>query len=257
MNQVAISLVVGLLAGALGAYVVTQFTSTAPETDVADLPGGSDLGDIPSRLDRIERLLEKRMLASGPSLQSTGAEALHTNAASPEQMAALLDGLAERLKPTIQESVQSSVSDAFEGEEGPTIQIGGGAADNMNKKKKVTLAELSAELELSQAEEDEVRRITEETTEKFLKLLADENQTVDDLRNEFQAAKDDPAKQAELGVKYMAKLMTNLGPVISLGMEHDSKMAKAIGKEKADKLDEDYEVTDLDPLGLEAIFDDD
>ena len=51
------------------------------------------------------------------------------------------------------------------------------------------LAEAAAELELTREQEDAVRRIAVETTDEFFKLLTDKDQTVDDVRREFEDAK--------------------------------------------------------------------
>lgn len=40
-------------------------------------------------------------------------------------------------------------------------------------------------------------------------------------------------------------------------MNHERKMVEAVGQERADRLDEEFELTDLDPMGLETIFDSD
>ena len=257
MNQVALSVLVGLLAGAGGALAVSALQGTPATAPGAALPTQTEPGDLGARLDRIERLLEKEMLSSGPALRGTAAQPASGPGGAPSDayLDALVAKMEERLRPTIQDSVTASIEKAV-GEGDLTLEKPGEAPPE-KEKKKVTLAELAAELQLTAAEEEEVRRITNETTDKFVKLLVDENQSVEDLKREFESARTDPAKQAELSLKYMGKIMGNIGPMIALGLEHDGKMAKAIGKERADKLDEEYEVTDLDPLGLKSIFDKD
>jgi hypothetical protein len=254
MNQILLSLLVGLLAGAGGAFAVSFARTETPHPGAGSALQAADLGDLPQRLARIEALLRDRPLSAGPTLAGNPAGGAAAAPTSEAQLNALVDRLEARLRPSIQESVKTSVGEAL-AERGTSIDLMEETEEI--KKKKVTLAELSAELQLSAAEEEDVRRITAESTEGFLKLLVDEGQSVEDVRAEFQSAKSDPAKQAALGIKYMGKIMANIGPMITLGMEHDTKMAQAIGKEKADRLDQEFEVTDLDPMGLKAIFDKD
>lgn len=249
MNQTALALLVGLLAGVGGALGVQLATGggdgPAPGLETASL----DLSDIEARLARIESALGQRDLQSSPALAGAGT-ASPSDGARIEEIVAQLE---ERLKPALQESVKASVKEAIE-ESGDALDE---AAVDEPEKKKRTLAEVAAELNLTAAEEDAVRRIAAETTEEFLKLLTDENTTVDDLKREFEGAKGDPGKQAALGMKYMGKMLGNLGGLITVGLNHERKMVEAIGQERADRMDEEFEVTDLDPLQLETIFDDD
>ena len=57
----------------------------------------------------------------------------------------------------------------------------------------MTLAEAAAEIGLTAEEEEAVRTITKETTDAFFKLLADEDNTVEDIHRQFEEAKDNLA----------------------------------------------------------------
>lgn len=242
MNQVALSLLVGLIAGLAGGYV-GQALAPDPVPTITSGRGADD-GTLAQRLERIETLLRGR--ATGAPLTLEGN--LPPPDARPrvvrvELDEALLDALDERVSAAVKASVEEAF-DASESFEADWAEP---------EKKKVTLAEVAAELSLSADEEAAVRRIAGETTEKVLALMVDEGQTVDDLKRELELAKDDPARQGVLLGKVMTKALTNLGGFISVGLEHDQKLRAAVGPEKADKLD-DYEITDLDPYGLGSAF---
>lgn len=250
MNQTMLALVVGLLAGVGGSLVATQFSSSDGGGSIDG--EGTDVSEIILRLDRLEAAINRPELRGTPSLSGAGGEASSGSSATlgnSAQLDALVAKLEERLKPTIQESVKTSMNEAMAS--GSEFAF----SEAMPAKKEVTLAEAAAELELTAEEEEAVRRIAKETSEEFLKVIAGKDGNVDDIRRDLEEAKDDPKKRIELTTKYMGKVMTNIGGLLAVGMTHEQKMRDAIGAEKARKLDENYKVSDLDPLGLETVFD--
>ena len=162
---------------------------------------------------------------------------------------ALAVRLEERLKPVVEQSVETSMKAAFEANESDV------ATWTAKAKREVTLAEAAAELKFTRDEEEAVRRIAGETTEEFFKLLAGKDGDVDDVKREFEDAKNDPKLKTALAGKYMTKALSNIGGLITLGLEHDRKMKEAIGPKRASKLESEFQVTDLDPYGLEDMFD--
>lgn len=247
MNQTAIAFVVGLLGGAVGALGSIYIAN--PEARTAGDEGSKDMSEIAERLDRIETALGRR--PGEPMLR--GSASPGGSAKLPEdasELDAVVAALEERLRPAIEESVSTSVARAV-AERGAEFK---GKEEPEPEKKKTTLAQAAMDLELSADEEESVRRIAQETTDEFLRLLAGEDQTVDDIRREFDDAKEDPVKRIGLTAKYIGKVMGNMGGLIALGFTHDKKMKEAIGPEKARRLEDEYELTDLDPLGLEAAF---
>ncbi|MDF1700094.1 MAG: hypothetical protein P1V36_02910 [Planctomycetota bacterium] len=249
MNQTVLALVVGVLGGVCGAYGATLFGSS--ETDTSTTADSTDLSELVLRLDRIESALGRPALHDAPGLKGSGD--LPPSAVTADLADARLDALVakleERLRPSIQESVKASVTEAMD--EGGSMAF----AEAEPAKKKATLAEAAAEIGLTADEEESVRRIARETSEEFLKILAGKDGSVDDIRREFEDAKDDPKKRGAVTAKYMGKVMTNLGGLIGVGLSHQTKMREALGAEKASKLEDGYDISDLDPLGLEAAFD--
>lgn len=249
MNQTALALIVGLIAGAASGFVTSQFR--IGNSGTSRLGADSDGGDVLARLERIEAALERAPLRTAPGLSGTGDRSASSgpSVGDDAQLDALVARLEERLAPTIRESVKTSMDEAIEARGSEVF------AEATPAKKKVTLAEAAAELGLSAQEEEAVRRIANETAEEFLKVMAGKDGNVDEIRREFEEAKDDPAKRVAVTTKYMGKVMSNIGGLMGVAMTHQTKMREALGAEKADKLDNGYELTDVDPLGLEAAFD--
>jgi hypothetical protein len=252
VNQVTLSILVGLLAGVGGAFAVELVRADAPSG--AGPAPAADLSALLERLDRMEARLGQGALAAAPTLRgSAGEGADESGGLAIADLDALAARLQERLEPALGRKVAESVDEALGSGDGARVRISAG--QKRPKKKKATLAEAAADLGLSREEEDAVRRIAGETTDAFFKLLAGKDGSVEDVRREFEEAGQDPAQKAALGAKYMPKVFGNIGGLISLGLTHDSRMKTAVGPEKARKLDKDYRLTDLDPYGLEEMFD--
>ncbi|MDA1193702.1 MAG: hypothetical protein O2894_00805 [Planctomycetota bacterium] len=245
MHQTGLALLLGLIGGAAGAVATMMIGGSS--TPLSTSAESTDLSAVITRLDRIEATLGQRPMRQAPGLEGRGPG----SAAQPagDDLDAIVERLEARLRPAIEESVRTSVAAAAE-ESGGKI----GSLPSDPPKKKVTLREAASELGLTSQEEDAVRRIANETTEEFLKLLKDENGTVEDVRREFEEAKSDPVKRAGLTGKYMGRVLGNIGGVMGVVVGHQAKMRQAVGAERADRLEEGYELTDMDPLGLKDAF---
>ena len=250
VNNTVLALIVGLIAGAAGAFVPTLLTSGDDGALTAE--SSADLRPILERLDRIETMLENPpRTASLRGLSGDGATLPGSAGADGEiTVDALLARLDERMRQTVKESMKDTWAE---------LGASSGAAEAVEipepEKKRVTLADAARELELSGQEEAELRRIHEETFEKALELIAsEEDGGVDQVRRELEEAKTDPAKRMGLVGKYMGRVLGNIGGFIMLGQEHDQKIVKAIGKDKARRLENEYELTDVDPYDLESML---
>ncbi len=251
MNNVVLAIIVGIAAGLAGGFLAGM---AQPPTggSPTGLPSGVDLTTVEMRLDRIEALLELRREEAGAALHGSAARDAAAGPGGGLGDAEAVDALVERLDTRMRAAVAETVRTTWE-------EMGAAAAASdpfaPPPKKRVTLAEAAAELELSSAEEDDVRRISEDTMEKVVALLGKDQEGGEaKVREDFQAAKDDPAKSIELMGTYMGRVMSNLGGFIQIGMDHDRKMKEAIGPEKAARLEDEFEVSDLDPYGLEDLF---
>lgn len=251
MNNVVLAIIVGVAAGLAGG-LLAGMTRAPRGVSPAGTLTGVDLTTLEARLDRIEALLQIRTEETEAALHGSGAR---ERAAGPggglgdtEAVDALVERLDTRMRAAVAESIRSTWEELGATSAGPDPIA-------PPPKKKVTLAEAAAELALSAAEEDEVRRISEDTMEKVVALLGKDQEGGEaKVREDFQAAKDDPAKSLELMGTYMGRVMSNLGGFIQIGMDHDRKMKESIGPEKAARLENEYEISDLDPYGLEDLF---
>ncbi len=251
MNQFGVALLVGLLAGGAGGLGV-HLLADSGATGGGSVTDEADLASINARLERIEAALDKRGLTSAPTLRGTAPAPDDAKPAAPldERFEALAARLEERLKPVVAESVQASMKEVMAANEEALAEEFEAPA-----KRKATLAEVAAELELSREEEEAVRRIARESTDAFFELLAGKDGNAEDVKREFEEAKNDPKRKSEISGKYMAKALGNFGGLITIGLEHQRKMKAAVGAEKADKIESGYQITDIDPYGLEDMFD--
>ena len=251
MNNVVLAIVVGIasgLAGGILAGMARGPSGAAP----ADAPPPVDLTTLASRLDRIEALLQLRTEDASAALRGSGAGDMAEREARGLGDAGAVDALVERLDERMRQAVAESVRSTWEELGDPAAQATEVVAPG---KKKVTLAEAAAELELSAREEEEVRRIHGETLERVIALLGKDQEGGEaKVRADFQAAKDDPERSALLAAAYMGRVMTNLGGFIQVGLDHDRKMKEALGTEKAARLESEYDLTDLDPYGFGETF---
>jgi hypothetical protein len=255
MNQLGLSLLIGLVAGAAGALGVHALTKDPSSSDC--LVDAADTAGIHARLERIEAALKRGGLAARPTLRGTAPDAAGgALALSEAQFDALAARLEARLAPALTKGIDASVQKAMAGTDADWEEVPSGPEPaEVHGQKKATLAEAAAELGLTSEEEEAVRRITEESIEGFFKLLAGKDGAIADVKREFEDARRDPKLKAALAEKYMSRAMSDLGGLITLGLKHDRRMKEAIGPEKAARLERDFEVTDLDPYGLEDLFD--
>lgn len=251
MNQTVLALVVGLVAGICGALIPTWVVERAPEGSAGIAT--ADLRPVLERLDEIEARLE--VIQPAPLLRGSSsavAAGARDGGAADPHIDAVLARIDERIGETVREAMVETWGEMVEATPSEIPKV-----PEEPVTKKVTLAEAAAELELTAYEEQEVRRIHEETMDKLVELLAsEEDGGVATVRRELEEARDQPQKRMELVGKYVGRVFTNLGGFIMLGQEHEQKMRKAVGPEKAKRLDDDYEITDLDPYDLEGILSD-
>lgn len=249
MNNTVLALVVGLIAGVCGAFVpvVLRGDATAAASS-GEVP--ADLKPLMERLDRIEAILEHQP-RTATLRGSSGGEPIDPEAlaaATGTSVEALLDRIDARVRATVKETATETWKELGAGSTA-AVEI------EVPEKKKMTIAEIAEELELSSYEEAELRRIHEETLEGALKLLATEDDGgVEGVRRELDEAKRDPAKRMALVGKYMGRLLGNIGGFMVLGQQHEKKIETLIGKDKAHRLESEYSPTDVDPYDLESLL---
>ena len=244
MGSGSLGLVAGLLGGIGGALVVHYLVpprepsapAAVPEVLTRPAEGAPDpargpvlagRGDeaLAARLERIERLLAQRAEAPGA-------------ATDPASVAVLRKALAEELDQRLG-ALESRAA-------------GKDAKPPEPKKKRVTLGEAARALELTSAEEAELRRIYAESQEKFLKIVAGPDGDVEAVRRDVEDAKTDPKKRNLVMAKYMPKVLPRIGEFLQVGMEQDAAVQAALGPDKAARLDSGFDVIEANPLGGDA-----
>ena len=242
MRQAFLSFVAGLLGGGLGAVAATRW-----------IPGGRGGQEAPtaaeaSSLDDIrEQLRDLRALADRP--KELAAPAVSPAARPGAGTGPASDAAAGAPSPALADAIEKAVAAGID--RARKQDPGAFGAPKLEAKKKASLAEVSRELALSSAQEDDIRRAYAEATEKFLKIVAEPDSTPDAIRRELEEVRNDPAKRTALTFKYMPKVLGKLGDFMAIQADRDAKIHKALGKENVPKY-EKYKVTEEDPFGLDG-----
>ncbi len=249
MNNTLVAIIVGLAAAAGGVLLMDSLRSGegGSSADPADLSsiearlaaierrlppentGGAQLGGqgIPTalldRLEAIERALVDRPVTTGAA----------ESGAAPAGSLARID---ERL---------ASIEEKLGGEqEGREIRV------RPPRKKRVSLAEAAASLELSGAQEDELLQIYGRFHDRMYKLAAGPNGDPEEVKREVAAAAKDPTKAMKLVGKYVPNVIGNFGGLMEAQTERDAAIDKLLGPEKAKRLRNEFDVKEDNILGL-------
>ncbi|MDJ0523382.1 MAG: hypothetical protein QNJ90_15030 [Planctomycetota bacterium] len=249
MNQAVVAIIIGLAAAAGGVLLMDSLRG-----EPAGGSGSTDLGGIEARLEAIEARL--------PAEGSGGAQ-LATAGIPP----ALLDRLEAIERALVERPVTTAAPEGGSAPAGSLARIderlasieeklGGDEASEMARamrrpaKKRVSLAEAASELELSGAQEDELRRIYDDFHQKMYKMAAGPNGDPEEVKREVAAAAKDPTKAMGLVGKYMPNIMNNIGGMMQAQQQRQEAIDKLLGPEKSRKLRRNYDVKEDNILGL-------
>jgi hypothetical protein len=186
---------------------------------------------LAARLERIERLLE----AGG---RPAGGRA--DGAADPAALAVVKKALGEELDLRMA---------AFEAK----LADGRGAKPPEPKKKRVNLSDAARELDLSAAEEAELRRIYTDAQEKYYRLIAGPDGDPEAIRREVEDARKDPKKTPMVVAKYFPKVLPKLPELMQVRAEQDAAVQAAVGADKAARLENGFDVIEANPLGTNEL----
>jgi hypothetical protein len=247
MDRWLLGLLAGLVGGAGGALAVHHLL---PRGGAAESSGGAPVraerreepagtpdrptlearseDTLAARLERIERLLEggqgRADTASGATVADPAALAVVRQAVKAELDA---HALAEAAK-------SAEAKDAKAAEPG---------------KKRLALSDAARELDISAAEEADLRRIYGDAQEKYFKILAGPDGDVEAVRRDVEDARKDPKKAPLLMAKYMPKALPRIGEIIQVSMEQNAAVQAAVGTDKAARLESDFDVIEANPIG--------
>ena len=248
MNQTAVAIIIGLAAATGGVFLMDALRTEQGESGA----GPTDLSAIESRL----RSIEVRLPAAG----AIGGAQLATNGIPP----AVLDRLeaierAIRAAPGLAGAEAGAPAPAgslariderlasIEEKLGSDAEV---SAPKRRTKKRVSLAEAAAALELSGAQEDELDQIYTRFHDKMYKLAAGPNGDPEEVKREVAAAAKDPTKAMGLMGKYMPNIIGNIGGMMTAQTERQEAIDKLLGPEKAQRLRSDFDVKEDNILGL-------
>ena len=240
MNNTVIAAIVALVAGFGGAWLFGQVGGSSAATGEAEGTGDADL--LREQIADLKR--ELQAIKNPPETLSASAPAGVRGGASEEAVVeAVLAKLDERVDARVEKKFESMAASE---DEGVSIRTGSGRRGG---RKRVSLEDAARELELSAAEEDELRRIYDESLNKFMKLAAGPDGDVEDVKRDLEQMRKDPASARTLMMKYVPNMMSNIGKVMSISTERQAAVEKAIGVDKARRLNSEFDVIEANPMG--------
>jgi hypothetical protein len=230
---------VGGAAGALAVGLVRGASGTPQAAPPAER--GTASGDVAARLQRIEDALarldersERRLQGRAPTAGAGLATGDGTQPSAAE--AALLDRIEARVADTMEAKWKEL------GEKQPP-------KPPEKEKKRLPLADVAAEMDLTASEEASLRQIYAESQDKMYEILTNEGEDPQAIRREIESAKDDPKQRQQLILKYMPRVIPKLGDFMSLEAQKQQRIQTLLGPERAARLD-DYDIIEENPLGI-------
>ena len=246
MNNVFAALVVGLVAGVGGALTLHLLggMSGGDDGDGASV----DLAPIEQRLGTIER--ELQAIRNPPETLTSPAmrEGARTGAGAAlpggdEAVESLLAKIDERVGKTVERKFEEMKAGDDEKKEGRNARP---------ERRRVSLARAAQELELTGQQEDELRRIYQESQDKVFALLAKPDGDPEEVKREIMEAVGTPEGTGKVIGKYMPKVMGSLGEFIGIQTGRRAAINKALGPEKAERLRREYSIEEDDILNLQT-----
>ncbi len=241
MNNVFVVALVALIAGAGGAWLFGQVAGG--ESGAGGVEGSDDASLLREQVADLTREIER--LKNPPATLGVDAPAGARAGAASEQ--AVVDAVLAKLD----ERVDARVKTRFEelaAEEG-TSGEGERRGRRGSRRKRVNLEDAARELELSAAEEDELRRIYKDSMDRMLKLAAGEDGDVEAVKRDLEEARKNPMAGRGLMMKYLPKIMNNMGEMLSITTEREAAVVKAVGPDKARRLNSEFDVIEANPIG--------
>lgn len=246
MKWFVLSALAGLLGGALGAFAATRWLA-GPEGRTPSASSDSvGLDDLREQLREIRAVLDRpRELAVAPTAVARSGAAAGPASGRKDDAAAPSGRASPELEAAIERAVAAGIESARK--QDPAAF----APAKPEGKKHATLSEVARELALSSAQEDDIRRAYADSTDRFLKVMAEPETTPDALRRELEEAKGDVGKRTALTFRYIPKMLGKIGEVMAIQSERDQRIHKALGPDNVAKY-EKYKVAEEDPFGLDG-----
>lgn len=241
MQNAILALILGLVGGGLGAYAVIETRGSGPAEATPAAAPRMD-ADLLRRIERLEALapMLEASRADGASLagRAEGVPDADVAALVPRIEEALL----ERIQPRIEESVQAKW-DTLQAEKEDKTD------GQRSRRKRLPLSEVAAEIGLSAGEEADLRQIYKDSEDKMLRLMAGEDGDIEQVRRDIELAAGDRAALPGVMTKYMPKVVQNLGQVMTIETEKQTRILETLGPERAAEYGR-FDVVEGNPLGM-------
>jgi hypothetical protein len=243
MERFLLALVAGLAGGVGGALAVDLASS--PRAETLSASDSRTLREIRDRLDR----LEPRTAAPPPVVGSAApSSSLAVSSRAAEAAGERPEGAPGAARAGDLEAIAARAAElALE------KQVARASEKAAQKKKRLPLADVARELDLAASQEDELRRIYADTTERYLKVMAEPESDAESLRRELEAAKGDAGKKMGITMRLLPKLLSKFPDLMAIEGEKSTRIAKALGPEKAARFG-DYQVAEEDPFDIGGSF---
>lgn len=244
------AILLGLLGGVIGAVGVGIFWQPAAPTDAtASMGDAREVAALQQQLEDLQKDLEKRGLLS-LRLEGAGdaeADVTHGAAAGDDVVtrAALTKQMNEVFEETLQPKIEAAVEEKFD----ELASRDDPAPEPRQRKKRMALADVAAEVGLSAGEEDALRQIYANSTDRFLKMMAGPEGDVEQVKQDFEAFRSDEKQRPTLMKKYVPRFITNVGEMMAIEADKETQVREAVGDEKADALDA-FNIEEESPFDL-------
>jgi translation initiation factor 2 beta subunit (eIF-2beta)/eIF-5 len=241
MANAALSFLAAAIGGAAGAFAVARLAPPTAEVASGD---AVPVDELRAEVREVRALLARPpSLAPADRASSSPTPTTATSAAAGVDPAAL-PAAGSQLETAIERAVTAALDRRAEKEKAEKEEA-------RAPRKKMALAEVAREINLTGAQEDAVRRAYAEATERALRMLAAPDGDPEAVRRELESARDDPSKRMALMGKYMPKALANLGELGALQVERDEKIRKAVGADNVTKMKR-YRIAEEDPFNFDA-----
>lgn len=193
-----------------------------------------------ARLDAIERRAGGSDFATAPGLEiphRRGDEGVVDRRATPD----VVDEVVARIEAGLAATVRAAIAETRATEE---------AAAEAERPKRLPLAEVAQQLELSRSEEAALRELYEDLSRRGLALLAGEDGNVQEVIDDAAAARAEPAKGIALMGKYLGRVLPKMGEFAALESERQQRTKEIVGPEKSERLEREFIPEERDPLGF-------
>jgi len=239
MNNVFVVALVAAVMGFGGAWVFSQTQGQGAGASSAD--GTGDAALLGEQIADLQR--ELRDLKNPPA--TLGANAPAGLAASAPDQDAVVEAVLAKVDARVDERVATKMGEMASTDEEPMA----GMRMPRRGRKRMNLADAAKELELSGNEEDELRRIYDESMNRFMKLAAGPDGDIEDVKRDLESMRKDPAGARGMMMKYVPNMMKNIGEVMAISSEREAAVVKAVGPEKAKRLNSEFDIVEANPMG--------